>query len=54
MFAARRELFPGALVVANPLPADEQLDPALHDEVIVALTERADGAATRTTGGAPR
>ncbi|HET8681832.1 MAG TPA: pseudouridine-5'-phosphate glycosidase [Micromonosporaceae bacterium] len=24
----------GALVVANPLPVDEQLDPALHDEVL--------------------
>jgi pseudouridylate synthase len=24
----------GGLVVANPLPADEQLDPALHDEVL--------------------
>jgi pseudouridine-5'-phosphate glycosidase len=24
----------GALVVANPLPADEQLDPALHDRVL--------------------
>jgi pseudouridine-5'-phosphate glycosidase len=25
---------PGALVVANPLPADEQLDPAVHDRVL--------------------
>jgi len=25
---------PGALVVANPLPPDEQLDPALHDRVL--------------------
>jgi pseudouridine-5'-phosphate glycosidase len=25
---------PGAVVVANPLPADEQLDPALHDRVL--------------------
>jgi pseudouridine-5'-phosphate glycosidase len=24
----------GAIVVANPLPADEQLDPALHDRVL--------------------
>lgn len=24
----------GGLIVANPLPADEQLDPALHDEVL--------------------
>jgi pseudouridine-5'-phosphate glycosidase len=34
VFAARRALAPGAVVVANPLPADEQLDPALHDRVI--------------------
>ncbi len=25
---------PGAVVVANPLPTDEQLDPALHDRVL--------------------
>jgi pseudouridylate synthase len=25
---------PGGVVVANPLPADEQLDPALHDRVL--------------------
>jgi len=25
---------PGAVLVANPLPADEQLDPALHERVI--------------------
>jgi pseudouridine-5'-phosphate glycosidase len=25
---------PGAIVVANPLPADEQLDPELHDRVL--------------------
>jgi len=25
---------PGALIVANPLPPDEQLDPALHDRVL--------------------
>ena len=34
VFAARRSLAPGAVVVANPLPVDEQLDPALHDRVI--------------------
>jgi pseudouridylate synthase len=34
--AARRELGlpPAALVVANPLPAEEALDPALHDRVL--------------------
>jgi pseudouridylate synthase len=33
---AQREaaVHPGALVVANPLPPDEQLDPALHDRVL--------------------
>jgi pseudouridine-5'-phosphate glycosidase len=33
---ARREqgVHRGAVVVANPLPADEQLDPALHDRVL--------------------
>jgi pseudouridine-5'-phosphate glycosidase len=25
---------PGAVVVANPLPEDEQVDPALHDRVL--------------------
>jgi pseudouridine-5'-phosphate glycosidase len=34
--AARRThgLHPGGLVVANPLPPDEQLDPAVHDAVL--------------------
>ena len=33
---AQREqgVHPGALVVANPLPPDEQLDPGLHDRVL--------------------
>jgi pseudouridine-5'-phosphate glycosidase len=47
VFAARRELFPGALVVANPLPADEQLDPALHDRVIAGALEAAAEAGVR-------
>ncbi|CAN5285055.1 pseudouridine-5'-phosphate glycosidase [soil metagenome] len=34
VFAARRGLTPGAVVVANPIPAAEQLDPALHDRVL--------------------
>ncbi|WP_448616360.1 pseudouridine-5'-phosphate glycosidase [Modestobacter sp. URMC 112] len=34
VFAARRAVAPGAVVVANPLPVDEQLDPELHDRVI--------------------
>jgi pseudouridylate synthase len=32
---------PGAVVVANPLPADEQVDPALHDRVLEAALEAA-------------
>jgi pseudouridylate synthase len=31
----------GAIVVANPLPVDEQLDPALHDRVLAAGLEAA-------------
>ncbi len=34
VLAARRGLVPGGVVVANPLPDDEQLDPVLHDRVI--------------------
>lgn len=33
---------PAALVVANPLPADEQLDPALHDEVLASALSTMD------------
>ena len=46
MMRARRALGLGAraLVVANPLPADEQLDPALHDRV---LRESLEAAARR-------
>ena len=47
VFAARRELFPGALVVTNPLPADEQLDPALHDRVIAGALAAAEEAGVR-------
>ncbi len=47
VFAARRELFPGALVVANPLPADEQLDPELHDRVITGALAAAEDAGIR-------
>ena len=35
---------PGGVLVANPLPVDEQLDPALHDRVLdEALAAAADG-----------
>ena len=47
MLAARRELAPGAVVVANPLPADEQLDPALHDRVIADALAAAEVAGVR-------
>ena len=39
---------PGAVVVANPLPAEEQLDPALHDRV---LREGLEAAARRGVAG---
>jgi len=37
MLRAQREqgVHRGALIVANPLPPDEQLDPELHDEVLL-------------------
>jgi pseudouridine-5'-phosphate glycosidase len=47
VFAARRGLAPGAVVVANPLPADEQLDPALHDRVIAGALAAAEQAGVR-------
>lgn len=47
VLAARRELAPGAVVVANPLPADEQLDPALHDRVIADALAAAETAGVR-------
>jgi pseudouridine-5'-phosphate glycosidase len=47
VFAARRALAPGAVVVANPLPVDEQLDPALHDRVIAGALTAAEQAGVR-------
>jgi pseudouridine-5'-phosphate glycosidase len=47
VFEGRRSLFPGALVVAHPLPADEQLDPALHDRVIAGALAAAEEAGVR-------
>jgi pseudouridylate synthase len=47
VFAARRDLFPGAVVVANPLPEDEQLDPMLHDRVIAGALAAAEEAGVR-------
>jgi pseudouridine-5'-phosphate glycosidase len=34
----------GAIVVANPLPPDEQLDPELHDRVLAGALEAATAA----------
>jgi pseudouridine-5'-phosphate glycosidase len=47
VFAARRGLAPGAVVVANPLPVDEQLDAELHDRVIADALAAADAAGAR-------
>jgi pseudouridylate synthase len=47
VFAARRTLAPGAVIVANPLPAGEQLDPELHDRVITGALAAAEGAGVR-------
>ncbi|MBM7808435.1 pseudouridine-5'-phosphate glycosidase [Geodermatophilus bullaregiensis] len=47
VLAARRELAPGAVVVANPLPAGEQLDPHLHDRVITDALAAAEAAGVR-------
>jgi pseudouridine-5'-phosphate glycosidase len=47
VFAARRDLAPGAVVVANPLPPDEQLDPVLHDRVITGALAAAEQAGVR-------
>jgi pseudouridine-5'-phosphate glycosidase len=47
VFAARRALAPGAVVVANPLPSAEQLDPALHDRVIADALAAAAAAGVR-------
>jgi pseudouridine-5'-phosphate glycosidase len=47
VFTARRQLAPGAVVVANPLPVGEQLDPALHDRVIAGALAAAEAAGVR-------
>ncbi len=47
VFAGRRTVAPGAVVVANPLPADEQLDPELHDRVLAGALEAASAAGVR-------
>ncbi|MGY1814846.1 pseudouridine-5'-phosphate glycosidase [Blastococcus sp. SYSU D00820] len=47
VLAARRGVAPGAVVVANPLPAEDQLDPALHDRVIADALAAAGAAGVR-------
>ena len=44
MLRAQREqgVHRGALIVANPLPPDEQLDPALHDQVLLSGLSKLD------------
>jgi pseudouridine-5'-phosphate glycosidase len=41
VLAARRALAPGAVVLANPLPEDQQLDRDLHDRVIAEALQAA-------------
>jgi pseudouridine-5'-phosphate glycosidase len=47
VFAARRGLVPGAVVVANPLPPEQELDRALHDRVIADALAAAETAGIR-------
>jgi pseudouridylate synthase len=47
VLASRRALAPGAVVLANPLPEDEQLDRDLHDRVIADALEAAGAAGVR-------
>jgi pseudouridine-5'-phosphate glycosidase len=47
VFAARRALVPGAVVVANPLSPEEELDRGLHDRVIADALAAADAAGVR-------
>jgi pseudouridine-5'-phosphate glycosidase len=47
VLAARRALAPGAVVLANPLPEDQQLDRDLHDRVIADALDAAGTAGVR-------
>jgi len=47
VLAARQRLAPGAVVVANPLPAAEELDRSLHDRVIADALTAAEEAGVR-------
>lgn len=50
VFRARTGVQPGAVVVANPLPVEDQLDPDLHDRVLADALAAAE--AERITGKA--
>lgn len=47
MSAADELALPGGLLVANPLPEDEQLDPAVHDRLLAEALEAAETTAVR-------
>jgi pseudouridine-5'-phosphate glycosidase len=47
VLAARLRLTAGSVVVANPLPVEEQLDPELHDRVIADALAAAEAAGVR-------
>jgi pseudouridine-5'-phosphate glycosidase len=47
VLAARQRFAPGAVVVANPLPVDEELDRGLHDRVIAGALDAAEAAGVR-------
>jgi pseudouridine-5'-phosphate glycosidase len=52
--AARRALAIGsALLVANPLPADRQVDPGLHERVLVQGLAAAEAAGVRGKDATP-
>jgi pseudouridine-5'-phosphate glycosidase len=55
VMAARRDLGldAHALIVANPLPVEEQLDPVLHDRVLTAGLERLSAASVHGKGVTP-
>ena len=47
MKAAEELALPGGILVANPLPEDEQLDPAVHDRLLAEALEAAETTAVR-------
>jgi pseudouridine-5'-phosphate glycosidase len=47
MQAADQLALPGGILVANPLPEDAQLDPAMHDRLLADALDAADAASVR-------